>query len=224
MPSGPTGHGLSDGNTKWLIKSPNAEHSQYTNLRVAIFVAGAWISYILNGWDMPYITWDFDPHSGDVIAHTFGGEVVSAQMWYSVACNEQRRRDFRAVSLDDPCCGLAYGDGLCGMITKTLWEEEKLQAENDGTSYRGHLEPDPYGHYSAFVVNVQMITNYTFDLDNPMHTFFTRGDREPIFQGPDPFWPTTPPGSFEFSSRASVVPNNFPYEACAMETCGGPLV
>ena len=223
MPSGPTGTGLSDGNTKWLVKSPNAEHTMFTNIRVGAQAAGIFVSYLLNGWEIPYLTWDYDPESGDVTAHTFGGEVVSAQMWSAVACNEPRRRDFRAASLDDPCCGVKVDDEICAMFD-TLWHKTELDPNADGTSYTGHLEPDPYGKFSAFVLNIQMITNHTFDLDDHMHTFFTTGDRNVIINRPEPFWPSTPPGAFEFSSRASVVPNIFPYPPCAMEGCAGPLV
>ena len=227
MPSGPTGTGFSDGNTKWLIKGPNLEHE--TADRPAIFVHGMWISYILNDWDIPYLTWDYNSTNGDITAHTFGGDVVSVSMWHATSCNNIRR-DFRAFSLDDPCapCGIPEEDGC--VLTGNKWFEEKLSRNEDNTSYTGHLEPPADGKWSSFILSIQMSTNYTMDLDNPKHTFFTRGDDDmklntPITADqPMPTSPSSPPGVFEFTSRGSVVPNMFLYPRCYMESCDGPFV
>ena len=43
MPSGPTGEGVSDGNTKWLLKNPNTEHSTAAGRLIIILT----IIYIL---------------------------------------------------------------------------------------------------------------------------------------------------------------------------------
>ena len=219
MPSGPTGQGLSDGNSKWLLKLPNANHGT-TNIP-ALFSHGMWISYLLNEWDIPYLTWDYNGTNGDITAHTHGGNVVSASMWYATSCNNTRR-DFRAATLDDPCtCGTATDDGIC-IMTDTAWSEKKLEPNSDGTSYTGHLAPPEDGKWSSFVVLIQMTTDYTEDLNNSKHTYFTKGGNN-IIDLPLPI-PTTPPGVFQFTSRASVVPNNFPYSPCYMEGCDGPLV
>lgn len=225
MPSGPTGQGLSDGNTKWLIKGVNLEHE--TADRPAIFVHGMWVTYLLNDWDIPYLTWDYNPENGDVTAHAHGGEVVSASMWYATSCDD-KRRDFRAASLDNPCnCGVAV-DGIC-VLTGNIWSEIKLEANAAKTSYLGHLDPPADGKWSSFVLSIQMSTTYTNDLNNPKHTFFTRGENTknaegPVADQPMPTSPKNPPGVFEFSSRASVVPNMFRYPPCYMEDCDGPLV
>ena len=224
MPSGPTEGSSepSDGNTKWLLKSPNTEHSYVTGLGVALPMMGTWISYLLNGWEIPYLTWEYDEDTGDVTVETHGGEVYSAQMWYATTCNDERR-DFRIASLDDPCeCGPVI-DGLCTQL-EAWWYEEPLEPNEDG-SYTGHLEPPPDGKWSAFVVNIQMTTEHT-NTEDPMHTFFTRGEslignsRDDL----DPRYPYTPPGVFEFTSRGSVVPNTYPYEDCHQEGCDGDLV
>ena len=225
MPSGPTGQGLSDGNTKWLLKNPNAEH-QSTNFRTSLFTIGRWVSYLLNDWDIPYLTWDYDPESGDITAHTHLGEVVSASMWHATTCNDTRR-DFRAASLDFPCyCGVYTGDDDVPCLTTTSWWYETPLAANpdDGASYTAHVEPPPDDKWTAIIIHVQMITNYTLDADNPKHNFFTRGDDAVLSNVPEPFYPTVPAGAFEFSTRASVVPNFLPYPGCTLEECDGPMV
>ena len=222
MPSGPTGNGLSDGNSKWLLKLPNANH-QTTNIP-ALFTHGMWISYLLNEWDIPYLTWDYDSNSGDITAYIHSGDVVSASMWYATSCNNTRR-DFRAATLDDPCtCGTAVDEGIC-IMTDTSWSEKRLEPNSDGISYTGHLDPPGEGKWSSFVLLVQLTTAYTQDAENPKHTFFTRANEELLIDFPYPV-PTTPPGVFQFTSRASVVPhgNVFPYQGCSLESCNGPLV
>ncbi len=224
LPSGPTGGSTepSDGNTKWLIKSPNTEHSYDTGMGVAIPMMGTWISYLLNGWDIPYLTWEYDEDTGDVTVEVHGGEVYSAQMWFSTTCNDVRR-DFRFESLDDPCeCGPTVED-LCIQLV-TWWDEEPLEPDEDGY-FTGHLEPPSDGKWSAFVVNIQMTTEHT-DAEDPMHTFFTRGESitGKARGNPDPRYPNTPPGILEFTSRGSVVPDTFPYEDCSEETCDGDIL
>ncbi len=224
MPSGPTDTSApSDGNTKWLVKSPNTEHSYVTGLAVAVPMMGTWISYLLNGWELPYLTWEYDEDTGDITVVPHGGEVYSAQMWYAESCNDERR-DFRVASLDDPCeCGPII-DGYCAQL-QAWWYEETLEPNEDG-SYTGHVEPPSDGSWRAFVVNIQMTTEHT-DRDDPMHTFFTRGESigGTTMQGyPELRYPTAPPGILEYSSRGSVVPNTYPYEDCSQETCEGELV
>ncbi len=219
MPSGPDGSSApSDGNTKWLLKSPNTDHSYITGLGVAVPVMGTWITYLLNGWELPYLTWEYDESNGDVTVQTFGGDVVSAQIWYATSCHD-RRRDFRVASLDDPCeCGPVV-DGLCTVLDE-LWHEIPIDPNEDG-SYTGHLEAPTDGRWSAFVVNIQMTTEHSFR-DDPMHSFFTRFDGSKI--DPEARYPVTPPGVLEFTSRGSVVPNTFPYDDCTQEGCIGELV
>ena len=219
MPSGPTGHGFSNGNTKWLLKSPNSDHTQISNVFVAVPVGGLWVSYLLNEWDIPYLTWDYDADTGDITAYPHGGNVYSAQMWHATSCNG-RRRDFRLLSLDEPCeCGLEIA-AFC-LTTESWWYKKALKPNKDG-SYTGHLDAPGDGRWSSFVVNIQMVTNHSYYLEDPEHTFFTRGGAQNYY--PEPRWPKTPPGVFEFTSRASVVPNIFPYAPCSKHGCMGPLV
>ena len=225
MPSGPTGNGAySDGNTKWLIKAPNAEHSQYTNVCVWIPVVGRWVSYLLNGWDIPYLTWDYNPANGDIITYPKLGDVYSAQMWHSTSCNDVRR-DFRIMSLDDPCeCGFPdrEGDGFC-VQNVTKWEEVKLMDNGDG-SYTAHLDDPMDGKWRSFIVNVQMTTSHTYDLDDEKHTYFTKGDDQICADDTNMFFPKAPAGAFEFTTRSSMVPDTFNYEMCEGLECKGTLL
>ena len=238
LPSGPIGQGLSDGNTKWLLKGPNLEHN--TAGISSMFITGAWVSYLLNDWDIPYLTWDYDPQNGDVTAHPKGGNVLSVSMWHATTCNNARR-DFRAAKVP-PCeCDMEMSTyGVC-VVTGDTWSEVKLQPNGDGNSFTGHLEPPADGRWSAFVLTVQMSTNYTKDPGNPNHTFFTAqtpmSESLPQVKGrpleaggkvltaePRIQFIKPPPGAFQFTSRASVVPDTFPYPPCSLEGCNGPLV
>ncbi len=209
---------------KWLLKSPNTEHIYTTGLGVLLPTLGTWITYILNDWEIPSLSWEYDDDSGDITVEAHGGEVYSAQMWYATTCNDQRR-DFRIASLDDPCeCGPVDGD-FC-VQAESVWHKEILEANSDGT-YTGHREPPPDGKWDAFVVNIQLVTEHT-TTDGPKHTFFTRqaiqeitGSKDGGQQGR---WPYTPGGILEFTSRASIVPNIYPYEDCTQDGCMAPIV
>ncbi len=219
MPSGPDdSSALPNGNSKWLLKNPNTEHSYITGLGVSIPVMGTWLTYLLNGWELPYLTWDYNETNGDITVQTFGGDVYSAQIWFASSCHDLRR-DFRIMSLDDPCeCGPVAGN-FCTAL-KELWHQTPLEPNEDG-SYTGHLEAPTDGRWSAFVVNIQMTTEHSFR-DDPMHNFFTRVDDRKI--DPDTRYPSTPPGVLEFTSRGSVVPNTFPHDDCTQDECAGDLV
>ncbi len=205
------------GNTKWLLKMPNNGHALDNGQETLVPVMGTFLTYILNDWDIPYITWDIDDTSGDVTVYTHGGDVYSAQMWSATTCTNVKR-DFRVLSLDEPCeCGGPSLDGFCPAIN-AAWIEETLQPNQDG-SYTGHIDPPADGNWGAFVVNIQMTTD-DLKRDDPMHTFFTKGNTE---SGQFRF-PTTPPGVFEFTSRGSIVPNTYPFDDCTQEGCEGELV
>ncbi len=209
------------GNTKWLLKMPNNGHGLDNGQETLVPVIGTFITYILNDWDIPYITWDFDEASGDVTVYTHGGDVYSAQMWYATSCTNEKR-DFRVLSLDDPCTcgGPVVDDEYCPAIN-AIWVEEPLQPNEDG-SYTGHMDPPADGHWGAFVVSIQMTTD-DLNRDDPMHTFFTRRDTE-LDLHPQPRFPVVPPGVFEFMSMGSVVPNTYPFDDCTMDGCEGELV
>ena len=231
MPSGPTDSDpseYSNGNTKWLMKSPNAEHGQSTAIRTDLNAYGMFLTYLLNDWDIPYLTWDYDPANGDITAYTYGGEVLSAQIWMATTCNEtvpDFRRDLRIASLDDPCnCGIVGDEDTC-ITTESWWHETKLTVNSDGYSYSAHVDPPGDNKWSSYIVQVHIRGNHTMDWEDERHTLFTRGLSdlcEPV--GAQPKWPNTPCGYFEFSTRASVVPNEFPYPPCSMDGCIGPLV
>ena len=230
MPSGPTGKipaDYSNGNTKWLMKTPNAEHGQVTAIRTDLNAYGMFLTYLLNEWDIPYLTWHYDPANGDITAYAYGGEVLSAQIWMATTCNEtvpEVRRDFRIASLDKPCnCGIQPDgpDGEC-ITTKSWWHQTELVVNTDGYSYSAHVDPPEGNHWSSYIVQVHIRTNHTMDWEDPKHTYFTRALTD--LCDPQLRWPNTPCGYFEFSTRASVVPNEFPYPPCSMEGCRGPMV
>ncbi len=209
---------------KWLLKSPNTEHSYITGVGVAVPTMGTWITYLLNDWEIPYLTWDYDDDSGDVTVEAHGGEVYSAQMWYATTCNDQRR-DFRIASVDDPCeCGPVVDD-LC-VQAETLWHKEIIEPNSDGT-YTGHRDPPSDGKWDAFIVAIELVTEHS-NRDDPKHTYFSR----PFSNEDHPYnenngqrqWPFTKPGILEFTSRASIVPNNYPYEDCSQDSCMAPIV
>ena len=209
MPSGPEGP---DGNTKWFLLSPNTEHSFITGIFTALPSVGTWISYLLNGWEIPYLTWSRSPSNGDITFEAHNGEVLNVTKWYSYTCDDIRR-DYRVANLDDPCpCGFIV-DGFCANLA-VIWHKESLNP-NDDSTYTAHMDAPTDGKWGAFLVEVQM-SNSPGD-DDPMHTYFTR-------RGGNPRWPYSPAGVIDFTTEVSIVPDTFPYEDCYLESCHGELL
>ena len=136
--------------------------------------------------------------------------MYEASMWYAYSCGTNSdgviRRDFRILSMDDPChCGIGY-DGYCANL-KSFWTREILepQVTEDGTRvYKARMDAPDDGRYVAFFIDVKY--------KDPREGL--KGD----------VLPKDMPGMLEFTTEVSVWPNTFPYEDCVGTECYGTLL
>jgi PhoPQ-activated pathogenicity-related protein len=197
---------------KHFLMIPNAEHSLATGIFEALPAVGTWISYHLKKKSIPSFTWDISPIHGDItvqLDNTHNVEAVT--MYYAKSCSSEGlpvRRDFRLLSIDDPCtCGIGV-DGNC-LNLHSLWQHEVLEEDPSvpGKYVGSRPMPKQKGKWEAFLVDV----TYTKDEDDQEHLYDTR-------------LPTDMPGRLEFTTEVSVIPKAFPYDECTGDGCSGDLV
>jgi len=195
---------------KRFIMTPNAEHSEATGILEIVPAIGTWISYLLRRATIPSFSWSIDAATGEITAELDShGKVHKASMWYAFSCGTNAadgvvRRDFRLMSLDNPCqCG-TFSDGYC-MNTKSFWTEVPLNATvvRGKRTYTAQMDAPGDGRYVAFFIDIKY-----------------EKERLPDVQG----LPHDRPGQLEFTTEVSVWPNTFPYEDCHAESCLGTLV
>lgn len=197
---------------KHFLMTPNAEHSEATGILEIVPAIGTWLSYILSETDVPTFDWTISEETGEIVAKLDGnGRVHSAHVWYAYSCGTNpdgiKRRDFRVMSLDNPCeCGV-FSDGYC-LNLKSMWNKIELNQtiEHGRRTYRAKVDAPEDGRYVAFFIDVKY--------DRP------RSDELQKNGG----LPKDLPGRLEFTTEVSVLPNTFPYESCSGETCDGVLL
>jgi PhoPQ-activated pathogenicity-related protein len=194
---------------KRFLMIPNAEHSLATGILEAVPVMGTWMLHLLKNKPVPSIKWSISETNGDinVALDPTVGDALHVNLWYAQSCSAFQRRDFRLLTIDNPCtCGLTV-DGYCANL-KVLWSQMRLQPEvPGGFRYIGHVDPPTEkGQWVASFIDV------TYKEDNE-----TLGR-------PAGGLPFTKPGHLEFTTAVSVWPQEFPYDDCYMETCYGTLV
>ena len=106
---------------KHFIMTPNAEHSEATGIFEIVPAIGTWGMYLLKQQEVPSWTWEISNSTGEIVATlNEHGEVYEASMWYAYSCGNNSdgvsRRDFRVMSLDNPCtCGI-MADGELSLL------------------------------------------------------------------------------------------------------------
>jgi hypothetical protein len=202
---------------KHFLMTPNAEHSEATGLLEVVPAVTAWIDSLLKQQTVPTFNWTIAAETGEITAvldHV--GKVHKASVWWAYSCGNNakdgvKRRDFRIMSLDNPCeCGFTTDDGFC-VNTKSFWTQEELKPSLVAGSrvYKAKVAAPEDGRYVAFFIDIKYeaannSSNYSAGHDGPV--------------------PHDRPGQLEFTTEVSVWPNTFPYEACSGVECNGSLL
>lgn len=187
--------------------------------------SGTWLTYLLRKNTVPNFTWSISNTTGTITAELDDvGDVHEASMWYAYSCGNnpdgKKRRDFRILSMDQPCeCGIA-ADGYCSNL-KSFWTREVLEptVTADGKrTYTAHKDEPGDGRWVAYFIDVKY-------KEQPVESVSVSGQK----QAP-PHWdactrlPCDKPGRLEFTSQVSIWPNTFPYDSCTGDACAGNLL
>jgi PhoPQ-activated pathogenicity-related protein len=193
------------------IMVPNAEHSMATGIGELLPAVATFFDAVLTNKTVPTVDWTIDNATGTITVHV-SEEPSAVHVWHATTCNTARR-DFRLINIDDPCtCGIAQS-GVCVNL-KVLWAAEKLEPSAPLT-YTHVREPPADGRWVAFFIDVQF--NSTAAEYASMPTFHLQ-DEDGVS------WPIDPPGTFEFTSGVSILPNTYPFPPCSGAGCYGTLV
>jgi hypothetical protein len=218
---------------KHFLMTPNAEHSEATGILEITPAIGTWISYLLREQQVPTFNWEISETTGEIVATLDDqGDVYEASMWWANSCGANhegvkglktvQRRDFRIVSMDQPClCGIPY-EGYCGNL-KSLWTREILTAEIvDGKRvYRASRPAPEDGRFTAFLIDIKYKELEPTVYSSAVNTLdvFNR-----LKQAGNKLIPVDKPGRLEFTTQVSIWPNTFPYDDCHGEHCAGELL
>jgi len=151
---------------KHLMMVPNAEHSLATGILEVVPAVSAWISHLLNNKPLPKLDWSIATDGRITATLDSSGrgmpEVEEVNAWWAYSCGTNTdapslpRKDFRVISVDNPCkCGVAY-DGNC-LNLRSFWTKETLQPTSvDGSkaTYSAHYDPPADGRYVAYFIEV----------------------------------------------------------------------
>lgn len=123
---------------KHFLMMPNTEHMTVTGFAQALPAIGTFFKYLINGIPMPTASWTISEDTGDIRAvlsypqDPMTPKVANVTMWYAKSCNKGNaaaRRDFRFMTLDDPCeCGFSQ-DGTCLNLQAFKWSSTPLTAQ-----------------------------------------------------------------------------------------------
>jgi hypothetical protein len=201
---------------KHFYLTPNAEHSEATGILAIVPAIGTWLEYLLHKKTVPTFEWTISPENGEIVATLDGeGLVHKASMWYAYSCGTNpdgvQRRDFRVMSLDNPCsCGV-LSDGYC-LNLKSMWTEIPLQETRDASgvrTYRAHMDAPTDGRYVAYLIDIKYEKT---ELGSDLKHADVGG------------LPYDKPGQLDFTTEVSIWPNTFPYPDCNGESCQGVLL
>lgn len=173
----------------------------------------------------------FSETTGEIVATLDNhGVVHEVNVWHAFSCGNNaelgiKNRDFRILSMDDPCkCGIAAsdsGENYCANL-KSMWTKQALnQTMVAGKrTYSAKLDAPEDGRWVAFFIEVtykrpQKLDGYTID---GLNVPFKRNGKilPPI--------PHDLSGRLMFTSEVSVWPNVFPYADCTGDACENRLV
>ena len=158
---------------KHILMVPNAEHSMATGLLEAVPAIGAWISqHLRDRKEVPTFTWTIAADGTITATLDARGEVEEARAWSGLSCGQNvdsklMRKDFRVISVDNPCtCGVA-SNGDC-INLHSFWTKTVLQAGSNAAGHRTYTykaETPTDGRYVASMIEI--VYKKTRVLDEP---------------------------------------------------------
>jgi len=216
---------------KFFEMVPDAEHSLSTGIQQLVPTVSTFLTSYLNEYEFPDLDWTIDYSGNGSITATLTGNttrVIKAVRFHGLSCTGRpARRDFRVLTLDDPClCGEKVDAGeYCANAESLFFATELTAVSNNGREIVFVAEPPevPKDHWMAFFIAVQyemfpveILSSFGSLSKRPKH-YQTYGDGTI----PDLF---NEYGRAVFTTQVSIVPNIFPFPDCNGTNCYGTLV
>jgi hypothetical protein len=170
--------------------------------------------------------------TGEIVATLDNhGVVHEVNVWSAYSCGNDadlgiKRRDFRILSMDDPCkCGIAASDGgenYCANL-KSMWSKQQLNQTlvNGKRTYKARMDAPDDGRWVAYFIEV------TYKRPQNLADLTIDGLNVPVKGRDNRLLPPIPhdlAGRLMFTTEVSVWPNVFPYKDCSGATCRNVLV
>jgi len=209
---------------------PDAEHSLSTGIEELVPTVATFVSSYLNGYQFPQFEWTINYTGNGSITATVTGNtsrITRAVRFHGLSCTGiPARRDFRVITLDDPClCGAKVSSGeYCANGESLFFATELTPISNNGVEAVYVAEPPsvPKNHWIAFFIAIQY-EMFPSTIPKPFSTLSKPRRYKLYGEGtiPDLF---DEYGKTVFTTQVSIVPNTFPFPDCNGTSCYGTLV
>jgi len=216
---------------KYFEMVPDAEHSLSTGIQELAPTVATVVASYLNDYTFPVLNWEIDYEGNGSITATITGNttrVKKAVRFHGTSCTGRPpRRDFRVITLDDPClCGFKADNGeYCANAESLFFATELTAISDDGTQAVYVAEPPsvPNNHWGAFFIAIQY-EMFATQIVQPFGSLSKRRKLKAKYADgtiPDLF---NEYGKAVFTTQVSIVPNTFPFPDCNGTGCYGTLV
>ena len=205
---------------KYLLMNPDADHSQAFAVETDIPSLTTFIGAYLEEVTLPTIHWEISDSDTGNITLWFEGDptsILDVMVWRGRSCG-RKRRDFRMITLDEPCvCGKKLDGNKCFNVQSVFTPMKGLQPimmnETVAVYETGPPEvPDKW--WEAFMIGLKYRA-FGKETDQTV-------DRNDIEIGDS--WFKVGYGEIVWTSQISIVRKEYPFEDCKGETCKGHLV
>ena len=205
---------------KYFLMNPDADHSQATAIETDIPSLTTFIGAYLNNVKLPIVEWEINNETGNNITIEFYGQtsnIIDAVIWHGRSCGRERR-DFRMLTLDDPCyCGVQDGQYCFNLesLFVPINNIKPIQMNDTYAMYKINAPENPSSHWEAFMLGIK----YKAFERNQTNNDNDNGNDKEVES-----WFLCDYGDMVFTTQISIVPNYFPFPDCEGESCKGTLV
>ena len=206
---------------KYFLQNPDADHSQATAVETDIPSLTTFISAYINNIQLPMVDWVISNITGNITVELFGdtSKILDAVMWHGRSCG-QTRRDFRMLTLDNPClCGVPSGE-YCFNAESLFVPDNSIKPiyiNNTYAKYEIGISDIPNNHWEAFELGIKYRVFDRENNDDINEEMSTDDDASTS-------WFLVEYGDIVFTSQISILPFNYPFPDCQGSECKGVLV
>ena len=208
---------------KYFLMNPDADHSQATAVETDIPSLTTFIGSYLNQISLPILEWQIENQTGNITVEFYGetANIIDAVIWHGRSCGRERR-DFRMLTLDNPCyCGTYNGEYCFNLESIFVPINNIIPIEMNQTyaKYVINAPEFPSNFWEAFMLGIKY---KAFDRDN---TTMDKEFESVQNQNDDAeSWFLVDYGSMVYTTQISIVQQFYPFPDCSGEACKGTLV
>ena len=164
---------------------------------------------------LPILEWQIENKTGNITVEFYGetSKIIDAVIWHGRSCGRERR-DFRMLTLDNPCLCGTYNGQYCFNLESIFVPINNIKPVEMNETYAKYQinAPDfPSDHWTAFELGIKY---KAFDRNNQYISDIDESDS----------WFLVDYGSIVMTTQISIVQEYYPFPDCSGDSCKGTLV